>query len=148
MHIKTQSEECQLQTLTENSGNFTDEQLTAALLHAEDVLSRCSIPFVVLGSAAYQMRNNIPLEGSRIVLGVLKRHAMPECTSLLSAIDPNIETLMDGYRLVTDGVPVLVKVLTKDYVTLLEPDIVFSHYEAWRIPNPFDTYWAGPHLDI
>lgn len=130
------------------NGDYTDEQLTAAILHVEDILSRCSIPFVVLGDAAFQMYNNMPLSGHRIVLGVMERHAMPECTSLIPTIEPNVEQQTDGWRIVFEQVPVYIKIITKDFNTLKEPDVIFSHYESWRIPNPFNEYWKGPHLDI
>lgn len=142
-----QSEEVVEPTKVQN-GDFDHFKLEAALLYAQDILERSQIPFVVLGDAAYQMRNNMPLQGHKIVLGVMERHAVKECTSLLTIIDPTIETLTDGYRLLYQGVPVFIKVLTKDYPTLLDPDIVFYSIETFRIPNPFELYWKGPHLDV
>lgn len=130
------------------SGDFTEELLTAALLHAHYVLESSSMPYVVLGDIAYQMKNNEPLHGHKIVLGVLKRYCMPELTSLLKVMDTQIETMMDGWRIVHEEVPVVIKIMEKDYPTLINPDIVFHSVETFFIPNPFEVYWKGPHLDI
>jgi hypothetical protein len=130
------------------TGEFTDEQLTQAILHAEDILTRSQLPFLVLGDTAFQMYNNMPLSGHRIVLGVMQRHCQPECTSLMTILDPEIEQMSDGWRLIFEKVPVYIKIITKDYTVLHDLDVIFSHYEAWRIPNPFEEYWKGPHLDI
>ena len=72
------------------SGEFTEEQLTPALMFAHYVLDSSSMPYIVLGDIAYQMKNNEPLHGHKIVLGVLKRYCMPELTSLLKVMDTNI----------------------------------------------------------
>ncbi len=143
-----QSGEVSLPLLKKTNGDFDTEKLLAALAFGDDLLDRAQIPYVVLGTIAYQMRNNLPLCGHKVVLGILQRYAIKECTSLLGIIDPKIETLTDGYKTTLEGVPIFIKIVPKDYPTLMNPDIVFYAFDCWRIPNPFDSYWNGSdHYD-
>jgi len=115
---------------------------------AEDVMSRCQIPFIVLGSAAYQILNDQELHVPKITIGVLKQHAMPEQTSLLKACDPSIEMNMDGWTIALGSAKVVCRVLTKNYPTLMNPDVHWYWVEPFKIPNPFQQYWIGDHYDI
>jgi hypothetical protein len=126
----------------------TEIQLRDALMHAEDVMERCQIPFVVLGSAAWQIMNDQPLNVPKITLGVLQQHAMQECTSLLKIVDPSIEINMDGWSITHGSTKVVVRVLTKKYTTLMNPDVHWYWVEPFRMPNPFQEYWDGDHLDV
>jgi hypothetical protein len=113
-----------------------------------DVMGQCQIPFVVLGSAAYQIVHDEELHVPKIVVGVLEQHAMPECTSLLQSIDPTVEINMDGWTFTLGSAKCIVRVLTKKYHTLLDPDTHFYWVEPFRVPNPWNEYWNGDHLDI
>jgi hypothetical protein len=115
---------------------------------AEDVMSRCQIPFVVLGSAAYQIKNDLPLNVPKITFGVLKQHAVSECTGLLKAVDPNIEINMDGWTITKGSAKVVVQIMKSNHPTLLNPDVHWYWVEPFRIPNPFQQYWEGDHYDI
>jgi hypothetical protein len=124
-------------------------ELRDALMWAEDVMSRCQIPFIVLGSAAYQILNDEELHVPKITIGVLKQHAMPECTSLLKACDPSIEMNMDGWTIALGSAKVVCRVLTKNYPTLMNPDTHIYWVEPFKIPNPFQQYWEqNDHYDI
>ncbi len=126
----------------------TEEELRDVLMWAEEVMNRCQIPFVVLGSAAYQIVHDEPLNVPKITLGVLKQHAVEEQTSLLKACDPSLEINMDGWTFTKGSAKVIVRVLTKKYKTLMDPDTHWYFVEPFRIPNPFQEYWNGDHLDI
>ena len=124
-----------------------------AMVHAWDVMEAAQIPFVVLGEAAFQIYYEGHLSVDKIVFGVLKQHAMPECVGLLSAIDEKVEMLSDGWKIQCNEIPVYVKVLTNgykraNYDTIKNPDVVWYHVEPFRIPNPFALYWSGDHFDI
>lgn len=129
------------------NGN-SPENLLAALFRAQDILDRAIIPFIVLGEVSYQIKNNQPLEANKISIGILKRHATESGTSLLSTIDPAIEQLTDGWRLVHNEVPVTIKIIEKEHPVLRNPDIVFYKYDTFCIPNPFEKYWKGNHFDV
>jgi len=126
----------------------TEIELRDALMWAEDVMSRCQIPFIVLGSAAYQIINDLPLNVPKITIGVLKQHAMPEQVSLLQACDPSIEMTMDGWEITKGSAKVVVQIIKKSYPTLMNPDVHWYWVEPFKIPNPFQEYWNGPHYDI
>ena len=115
---------------------------------AEDVMARCQIPFIVLGTAAYQIFNDLPLQVPKIILGVLKQHAVHEQVSLLQACDPAIEMNMDGWTITKGSAKVVVRILTKNYKTLTDPDKHWYWVEPFNIPNPFKEYWEGEHYDI
>lgn len=117
-------------------------------MHAQDVMERCQIPFVVLGSAAYQILHEQPLNVPKITFGVLHQHAMQECTSLLKIVDPAIEINMDGWTIMEGKAKVVVRVLPKQYKTLLNPDVHWYWVEPFKIPNPFEEYWEGDHYDV
>lgn len=125
------------------------EAIYDAMMHAQDVLERALMPFVVLGTAAYQMMNNEELRVNKVVFGVLERYASKECTSMLPIIEPKIEKLTDGWQITRHNVPVYIKILPKVYPSILNPDLVFYMYDMWHIPNPFGAYWTGgDHFDI
>lgn len=114
----------------------------------EDIMSRCQIPFIVLGSAAWQIMNDLPLHVPKITVGVLKQHAVPEQTSLLKSVDPSIEMNMDGWTITKGSAKVKVVVITKSYPTLMNPDVHWYWVEPFRLPNPFQQYWSGEHYDL
>ena len=129
------------------NGIPSEIELRDSLMWAQDVMERCSIPFVVLGSAAYQIKNDLPLQVPKIVLGVLENHAVPECTGLLKAVDPTIEITTDGWSMTTGTVKTQVIIIKTKHKTLQDPDVHWYWVEPFRIPNPFDEYWTGNHYD-
>jgi hypothetical protein len=127
----------------------SEEELKNVLMWTEDVMSRCQIPFIVLGSAAFQIVNDLPLNVPKITVGVLKQHAMAECTSLLQSCDPSIEMTMNGWEIVRGSAKVVVQIINKNYPTLVNPDIHWYWVEPFKVPNPFDQYWNGnDHYDV
>lgn len=128
---------------------FTHDQLFQAMLHAQEQMQRCQILFVVLGDAAHAIYYNHPMTNHRIVFGVLQQHAVPNLVSVLKVVEPDLEMLTDGWRFTYERVPVYVKIITKNYHTLTNPDTKFYYYDVWKIPNPFNEYWeCETHYDI
>jgi hypothetical protein len=117
-------------------------------MYAQDVLQRCQIPFVVLGDIAYQMKHDLPLRADKVVFAVLQRNAVQDTVSLLPTVEPKIEVLTDGWRIVYHDIPVYIKVMPKDYEVLMDPDTVFYWVTEFRVPNPFEKYWNSNHLDV
>ena len=111
-------------------------------------MERCQIPYVVLGQAAYDIKHDLPIVTNKIVFGMLERYNVRELVSLFQVVIPGIETTTDGWRICRDGVRIQIKVLTKNYPSVMDPDLVFYKYWHYYVPNPFDTYWAMEnHLD-
>ena len=125
----------------QTNGDFSEEKLQTAILYVQDLLDKCQIPFVVLGNIAYQMRHGLPLHDHRVIFGVLENHAVIEQTRFITEFEPRTEVRTDGWRIVYGDVPVMVKILTKRYDVIINPDIVFYHIEFFHIPNPWEEYW-------
>jgi hypothetical protein len=106
-------------------------------------LERAQLPFIVIGNIAYQMYHNLPLDDHRILIALKKEHCVPECTSILMSVTEGIEVTTDGWRVVVDGVPVILHIMTKKFDVFVDPDTVFYFVEQFQIPNPFMTYWNG-----
>lgn len=106
------------------------------------------MPFILLGTLAYQMKHNQELNADKVSIAVMEQYNIRELTSMLPIIEPKLEKLTDGYKYMYKGFPVIIRFMTRKYKTLLDPDTVFYKYDMWPIPNPFDEYWAGDHLDV
>ena len=113
-----------------------------------DILEAAQMPFVVLGQIAYQMKHNEELDAPKAVFAVMDQYNIRELTSMLPIIEPKLEKLSDGYKLSYKNFPVIIRFLTRNYRTLVDPDRIYYKYDAWPIPNPFDEYWNGDHLDV
>lgn len=129
------------------NGNKSDV-IREALQKALDVLEAAQMPFVILGDIAYQMKNQQELDAPKAFLAVEERYNIRELTSMLPIIDPKIEILTDGWKIMHKGFPVIIHIMTKKYKFLQEPDTVFYKYDMWPIPNPFNEYWESDHLDV
>jgi len=130
-----------------------EDKVNEAMWTVDEILERCTLPYVVLGQAAYDIKHGKTPSGERIVFGILKQHAVPSQTSLLPVLlkDVNIydvEILTDGWRIFTNGVTILIRIIPKKFPTLLDPDTVVYNNWWWRLPNPFNAYWEGwDHYD-
>ena len=122
---------------------LTHEQISDALLYAEDMLERSQIPFMLLGETAeclflYEM----PMfEGNIVHLGVFKRHLTDSTLSTLkditksSYIDDNI--IKFEYK----GVPIQIDIIHNTYPFFKNLDSKFYALTTFKIPNPFEDYW-------
>lgn len=124
------------------------DTIREALQKALDILEAAQMPFVVLGDIAYQMKHNEELKANKAVLGINPQYNIPELTRMLPTIEPKLEVLTDGWKLMYKGFPVIFHVMTREYKYLSDPDTVFYKFDMWPIPNPFDEYWKADHLDV
>ena len=128
---------------------YTHEELFQSMLHAQEQMERCQINFIVLGTASHSIYYDIPLIGHKIVFGVLQQHAVPNLVSVLYVLEPSLETLTDGWKFMSEKAPVVVKIITKNYHTLTNPDTRFYCYDVFKIPNPWREYWqCADHYDV
>jgi hypothetical protein len=118
------------------------EDLHDALLWIQDILERCSIPFIVGGELAKQMlkESDPSLSGDRVELYVYDRYLTDSTSSFLKTflnlkeVDSVIET---KYK----DVPITIKILDKTYPFFDNPDTRFYYVTEFRFPNPFSEYW-------
>ena len=108
----------------------------------DEALERCQLPYVVLGQTAFDIKHNKPISTTKIVFGILSRYNIRELTSMMPNVLPDIEQTTDGWRVTRDGFSMCLKVLTKNYPTIMDPDTAFYEHWRFRIPNPFNEYWA------
>lgn len=104
-------------------------------------MERLQIPYAVIGQAAYEIRNGLPLSQPKIIFGVLPQYNIPEITRMITSVIPNIELQTDGYRVHRNGVNLIIRMLTRKYPTLIDPDTVYYANWDYPLPNPFDVYW-------
>lgn len=107
----------------------------------DEAFERCQIPYVVLGQAAYDIKHNLPISTTKIVFGMLQRYNIRELVSMLPIVIPDLEVTTDGWRITKDDMSIQIKILTKNYPTVMDPDIVFYEHWRFRLPNPFNEYW-------
>ena len=123
------------------------EQLRDALFFMQDLLERCMIPFMVLGTVGRQIaeQNDPILQANKIELGIKKNHYTDSCKSMLwSLFDQyHIEASdeVDDIALEYKGVPVFIKVIKGNYEFFRNPNTKFFFVENLDFPNPFDEYW-------
>lgn len=130
------------------NGSPKQDKIIEALFTIDEALERCQIPYVVLGTTAYEMKNDLPISGEKIVLGVLKQHAVPSQTSLIPLLIRDTEILTDGWKVKIAGVSITIHIVPKKYPTLMDPDQVAYSNWYWKLPNPFNAYWEGyDHYD-
>ena len=124
------------------NGTIDQDKLFNFLWSIDEALERCQIPYVVLGQTAFDLKHNLPLTTTRVMLGVLERYNVRELTSMIPIVMPTAERTTDGWIVHENGYSISIKFLTKKYPTLLDPDLCV--YKHWRfmIPNPFEEYWA------
>ena len=72
---------------------------------------------------------------------MLERYNLRELVSMLPVVVPDIEKTTDGWRVARDGISINLKIMTKNYPTLMDPDLCVYKFWRFTIPNPFDDYW-------
>ena len=154
---ETQKESARRQKLPSSKGkkekppedSLTHEQLHAALFWIEEIMERAMLPFSVLGKPARCIfQQQMKLQGKNIKLAVKEKHLtryslntlrenVPEWNTKEGRIERDQETFVTEHK----EVPVIVRVLHKDYTVFKNPDKRFYSVTELCIPNPFEVYW-------
>lgn len=130
-----------LQPQEEKRKEFSHEQLLAALYFVLDLFSRPNLPFFLLDSTAKSVKDNLPLEGEALHVGIRNVDFQDSSLSILNAFKGADEIGDNFIKYTHNEVPVIVHVV-KDHdgrFTSTDPKLYF--YEYFNLPNPFDTYW-------
>lgn len=123
------------------------EQLRDALFFTQDLLERCLVPFLVLGTVGRQIaeQDDPILQASRVELGVMKNHYTEGTKSMfLSLLEQqhiSFENEDEDVAFEYKGVPVFVKIIKGSYPFFKYPNTKFFFVENLALPNPFDAYW-------
>ena len=116
--------------------------LDKALDYVYDVLARSQIEFMLFGDTAYSILNNVPPKYQKISLGVKQQDLTEFGRRILNLTTPG--AVDDGHKIKFDspeGVPIEIRIITKDYPFFKNPDTVLFRQDPYHIPNPFDAYW-------
>jgi len=116
--------------------------LDKALDYVYDILDRCSIEYMLLGDTAYSIvRDTIP-KVQKISLGVKKKDLTEFAYRILELTVPG--AVIDEHKIKfnsPEGVPIEIRIITKDYPFFNHPDTILFRMDTYHIPNPFDNYW-------
>lgn len=117
-------------------------KLDRALDYVYDILGRAQVEYMLFGDTAYSIYKNELPKYNKIYIGVL-RHDMTEFgRRILTLTTPGI--VDDGKKMKfesPEGVPIEIRLVHKEYPFFVHPDQVLFKGDAYKIPNPFDTYW-------
>lgn len=122
-----------------------------ALRDLTDLIEKAMLPYVLLGDCARQMKdgkdgfNGAEVQVDRIEWGMFEKNLTPEIKSLFTTW--NFETWEDkGFKYTTQGVPIFVRVITRNYEFFKLPDMVYYGPDMYNVPNPFEKYWSVKQL--
>lgn len=140
---------------TKTTTMINPELIEQSLLNLQDYLERSSITYVVLGDVSKQLkdRNDALIETDKIEVAVLRRYYTESGASMLKQIlvnsdyvdnieyitvDDKVKNIIYKYK---NEVPVVIRILDKNWSFLQNPDTVFYRLSEFPLPNPFNKYW-------
>lgn len=127
---------------------FTSDELQEALFTIEDLMDQLLTPYFLLGKTAECVKSNKLLEGDRIDIGIRDKSLTQYVYDILTdqlKLTPNEVKKGFEYQAV-NGVPIRVKVYTRDYYFFKYPNHVVYYFGTYQLPNPFDVYWKSRFL--
>lgn len=116
--------------------------LDKALDYVYDILDRSSIEYMLFGDTAYSIINNTPPKFQKINLGVKHYDLTDFAKRIFSLTVP--DAINDGHKIKfksPEGVPIEIRIITKDYPFFNNPDTILFRQDAYHVPNPFQDYW-------
>lgn len=136
---------------------YTPAQLEEALYHATDIAGRALLPFILLGETAHDIKYHGAFNANTvgIELGANSRYYTAEALSTLSTLAKGVDISYGmhdfwldkaGFRWTYHGVPILLRMIDRKYAFFQNPDFTWYKAEEYKVPNPFDKYWAVRHL--
>jgi len=116
--------------------------LDKALDYVYDILDRSQIEYMLFGDTAYSIINNVPPKVQKITLGIKQCDLTEFAKRILEITVPG--AVNDGHKIKfnsPEGVPIEIRIITKDYPFFNHPDTILFRMDAYHIPNPFENYW-------
>lgn len=126
-----------------NQKLFNHDQVHKALMFCFDVLDRTHEPFILLDEVANRVNNNYEnLDGiDRIIIALNKGSYSGYVADTIDMLIPGATKFDNKIMFDVEGVPVIIKILQKNWKVLQNPDRRFYSVEEFWIPNPFPIYW-------
>lgn len=116
------------------------DALDEALFYAFDIFETITLDFFPMNNTAYQMINDLRLEGDKIQLGVREKDLAPTTLETLKIAVPNIDITDKKIIMVHEGIPIEVRIIKKHYRVLDNLDQILYAYETFWIPNPIESF--------
>lgn len=125
---------------TSPAENYSADMLESALIDVDDVLSRCSVPYIVIGETARQLKTNEKLHGEGIDIGVRRNEMRDEVKRTIKQFQPELDVDADYMVYHWMGTPVRITILDPEDRFFLNPDITWHDAWEYRTPNPWKEY--------
>ena len=127
---------------------YTNEQLLEALHTIEDFMDQLLTPYFLLGKTAECVKNNKLLEGTGIDVGIRDKSLTQYFYDIVAdQLKLTKEQVKDGFEYkAVNGVPIRIKVYTRDYSFFKYPDHVVYQFGTYDLANPFESYWKARGL--
>ena len=125
-----------------NKTQINGPLLDKALDYVYDILDRSSTSYMLLGDTAYSIIYNTHPKYQKIYLGIKQNDLTEFSKRILELTVPG--AVNDGHKIKfnsPEGVPIEIRIITKDYPFFKNPDTILFRADAYHIPNPFETYW-------
>lgn len=127
------------------------EDVGFALRDLTDLVEKAMLPYILLGDAARQMKDGCDgfsgntLKVDKIEWAMFERNLTPEVKSLFTTW--GFEPWDDkGFKYEIQGVPVFVRVITRNYKFFNLPDMVYYGPDMYKIANPFEKWWKARYI--
>lgn len=119
---------------------FTPDELEVALFEVFDLMDDAQLEFFPMNHTAEQMYNNIPLEGEKLTFGVKKSNLTETTIDLLKISRPSIDLGDKKIKIISNRVPVEIRIISYHYRVLDNLDTIVYAYETFLMPNPFEAF--------
>jgi hypothetical protein len=123
---------------------FDTHELMDALLKLQENMERAATPFIVLGDIAISMQgySDLPLESEGIKVALKRKDMHEPYMSILKDVLPKTANWSDKKITYehTNGVPITIKIIDKNYGCLRNPDKNFYMAYDFNLPNPMEEY--------
>ena len=130
-----------------NGSRLSDLKLDQALFDIEDLLQRLVVPFILLGKTAISLKKNKAIDGEKIEVGVKENDLHERAKRNLKGYTlEDFQETDTGFSYKAHGVPILVKIIKKNWKFFEFPDMIFYKASEYRVPNPIDTYIKSQHF--
>ena len=124
-----------------NGQVFNTDQMNTALRALEDVMERMPIHYLLLDETARRIHDEEELKGSEITIGIYKLDVTDGIkTAFQQYAKGRIGEREFGCEI--EGVPVRVKLISKDKEYFEFPDSKVYNGGFYKIPNQFEKYWS------
>ena len=130
------------------TGEFSNEQLLEALRTVEDLMDQLLTPYFLLGKTAECVKKNMLLDGTGIDVGIRDKSLTQYFYDIVAdRLKLTKDQIKDGFEYnAVNGVPIRIKVYTRDYSFFKYPDHVVYQFGTYQLANPFNNYWKAQYI--